>query len=600
MKKNLQYKLLELFGYPILIVGVLLFIFINILITKNIEKEFKDKLEITSKYVDKDFEMMIENERDKLMVIASDRDLNMMLKYNAKVERSSLYLIDDYNVSKNSYVLYLKKIENNLEYINVINLLKKTLYKEPRMSEISLEVFDKSGKMVVGSYGEYVVKKTAENDRNIENALNKNSIFKIKKMITFIEEFEGRPFFKVMVPVPERTYDHMPDGVIVLTYPIDTTFIESVKNRIGADIILLGNNLKVMNETAYNVMDLRGQEKEIKAEKIVNIDRNGKEYSIKALPLRDVNGETICYMAVLKDRSEIANIKNISMISVAVAVLLLLICYILLSMYESRKITNPINLFLERMKKIENGNYTEIEDINLIPEVDAIRENFNLIIKKIKSNLEEIRRRDETLVVMNKELLTIIKEKEKMYKLSITDGLTGVYNHKYFQEVLTAEINRSIKYNLNLSLLMIDIDYFKKFNDEFGHQTGDEVIYKIAAMLKDSARDGDTVARYGGEEFAIILANTPNEGAIIVAERVRKMVESLSSGDKKLSVSIGIATFPLNIDDYNPETTSNNEIKNELIKKADIALYASKEKGRNKTTKYEKFIEMGKNVFYRK
>lgn len=144
MKKNLQYKLLELFGYPILIVGVLLFIFINILITKNIEKEFKDKLEITSKYVDKDFEMMIENERDKLMVIASDRDLNMMLKYNAKVERSSLYLIDDYNVSKNSYVLYLKKIENNLEYINVINLLKKTLYKEPRMSEISLEVLIKA------------------------------------------------------------------------------------------------------------------------------------------------------------------------------------------------------------------------------------------------------------------------------------------------------------------------------------------------------------------------------------------------------------------------------------------------------------------------
>lgn len=600
MKKNLQYKLLELFGYPILIVGVLLFIFINILITKNIEKEFKDKLEITSKYVEKDFEMMIENERDKLMVIASDRDLNMMLKYNAKVKSSSLYLVDDYNVSQNAYVLYLKKIENNLEYINVINLLKKTLYKEPRMSEISLEVFDKNGKMVVGSYGDYVVKKTAENDKNIENVLNKNSIFKIKKMITFIEEFEGRPFFKVMVPVPERTYDHMPDGVIVLTYPVDSTLIESIKNRIGADIILLGNNLKVMNETAYNVMDLRGQEKEIKNEKIVNIDRNGKEYSVKALPLRDVNGETICYMAVLKDRSEIANIKNISMISVAVAVLLLLICYILLSMYESRKITNPINLFLERMKKIENGDYTEIEDINLIPEVDAIRENFNIIIKKIKNNLEEIRRRDETLVVMNKELLTIIKEKEKMYKLSITDGLTGVYNHKYFQEVLTAEINRSIKYNLNLSLLMIDIDYFKKFNDEFGHQIGDEVISKIATMLKDSARDGDTVARYGGEEFAIILANTPNEGAVIVAERVRKMVESLSSGDKKLSVSIGIATFPMNIDDYNPETTSNNEIKNELIKKADIALYASKEKGRNKTTKYEKFIEMGKNVFYRK
>ena len=69
--------------------------------------------------------------------------------------------------------------------------------------------------------------------------MNKNSVFKVKKMITYIEEYEGRPFFKIMVPVPERTYDNLPDGVIVLTSPIDTTLIESVKNRIGADIILL-------------------------------------------------------------------------------------------------------------------------------------------------------------------------------------------------------------------------------------------------------------------------------------------------------------------------------------------------------------------------
>jgi diguanylate cyclase (GGDEF)-like protein len=600
MKKNLQYKLLELFGYPILIVGVLLFIFINILITNNIEKEFKEKLEITSKYVTNDLDMIIENERDKLMVIASDRDLNIMLKYNAKVEKTWLYTVDEYDNGKNAYILYLKKIENNLEYINVINLLKKTLYKEPRMSEISLEVFNKEGKMVIGSYGEYIAKKTNENDINIENVLNKNTVFKIKKMITYIEEFEGRPFFKIMVPVPERTYDNLPDGVIVLTYPIDTTLIESIKNRIGADLIIFDKNIKVLNGVDAGSIDFKGKEREAKEGKIVKILKNKVEYSLKAIPLKNMTGDIICYIAVIKDRKEIESIKNISMIIVAVTVIILLICYILLSIYESKKITTPINLFLNHMKNIENGEYKEVGDINLIPEIDAIREHFNHIIKKIKNNLEEIRRRDETLVVMNKELLTIIKEKEKMYKLSITDGLTGVYNHKYFQEVLTAEINRSIKYNLNLSLLMVDIDFFKRFNDEFGHQTGDDVIAKIAALLKDSARDGDTVARYGGEEFAIILANTPNEGAVIVAERVRKMIELLSAADKKISVSIGIATFPLNIDDYNIENTSSNEIKNELIKKADIALYASKDKGRNRTTRYEKFIEMEKNIYYKK
>lgn len=600
MKKNLQYKLLELFGYPILIVGVLLFIFINILITNNIEKEFRDKLEITSKYVTKDFENTVENERDKLMVIASDRDLNIMLKYNAKVEKTWLYTVDGFDGNRNAYVLYLKKIESNLEYINVINLLKKTLYKEPRMSEISLEVFNKEGKMVIGSYGDYIARKTSEDDKNIENVLNKNSIFKIKKMITHIEEFEGRPFFKVVVPVPERSYDNIPEGVIILTYPIDNFLIESIRNRIGAEMLLLNRDLKVINSISNDKINFEGREEEAKHGEIVKIKKGEREYSVKLIPLKDQSGKVVSYIAVIKDRIEIQNIKNISMTSVAVTVIVLLICYILLSIYESKKITNPINNFLKHMKRIEDGDYTEIEDINLIPEVDVIRENFNNIIKKVKNNLEEIKRRDETLVVMNKELLTIIKEKEKMYKLSITDGLTGVYNHKYFQEVLTAEIDRSIKYNLSLSLLMIDIDYFKRFNDEFGHQTGDEVISKIATLLKDSARDGDTVARYGGEEFAIILANTGSEGAIIVSERVRKMVESLSTDDKKISVSIGIATFPVNIDDYNPDTTSNNEIKNEMIKKADIALYASKEKGRNKTTKYEKFIEMDKNILYRK
>ncbi len=523
-----------------------------------------------------------------------------MLKYNAKVEKTWLYTVDEFNSGKNAYVLYLKKIENNLEYINVMNLLKKTLYKEPRMSEISLEVFNKEGKMVIGSYGEYIAKKTIENDKNIENVLNKNSVFKVKKMITYIEEYEGRPFFKIMVPVPERTYDNLPDGVIVLTSPIDTTLIESVKNRIGADIILLDEKLKLLNNSQNSTIDFKGKQKEAKSGSVVKIIKNNIEYSLKLVPLKNMTGVVIGYIAVIKDRGEIRSIKNISMIIVAGTVIILLICYILLSIYESRKITTPINLFLNHMKTIENGEYNEIGEVNLIPEIDAIREHFNHIIKKIKNNIEEIKRRDETLVVMNKELLTIIKEKEKMYKLSITDGLTGVYNHKYFQEVLTAEINRSIKYNLNLSLLMIDIDFFKKFNDEFGHQTGDDVISKIATLLKDSARDGDTVARYGGEEFAIILANTPSEGAIIVAERVRKMVESLSTEGKSISVSIGVATFPLNIDDYSEETTSSNEIKNEIIKKADIALYASKDKGRNRTTKYEKFIEMEKNIYYKK
>jgi diguanylate cyclase (GGDEF)-like protein len=169
------------------------------------------------------------------------------------------------------------------------------------------------------------------------------------------------------------------------------------------------------------------------------------------------------------------------------------------------------------------------------------------------------------------------KHYEDTRKLTELDSLTYLYNHGKFQHLLTNEVKKSLRYKSNLSILLIDIDYFKQFNDTHGHQAGDEVLRQISNLLKANARAADMVARYGGEEFGIICVRTKKEDALKLAERIRKAVETHKFNlaepkeNYKLTVTIGVASLPSNIHD-----------KNELIKAADNALYLGKEKGRNR------------------
>lgn len=154
-----------------------------------------------------------------------------------------------------------------------------------------------------------------------------------------------------------------------------------------------------------------------------------------------------------------------------------------------------------------------------------------------------------------------------------TDGLTSLYNHRYFQIRLEEELRRAQRNKAKLSLLMLDIDYFKHYNDTNGHPRGDLVLKEIANTLTKSVRVIDVVSRYGGEEFAVILPETDEEIAFIVAERIRKNIEQNNLLDQEgypVTVSIGIASYP-----------NSAGRKGELIEKADQALYRAKSNGRN-------------------
>jgi diguanylate cyclase (GGDEF)-like protein len=175
---------------------------------------------------------------------------------------------------------------------------------------------------------------------------------------------------------------------------------------------------------------------------------------------------------------------------------------------------------------------------------------------------------------------------ESLKKQVNEDGLTGIFNHRYFQEILRKTIMNSEKSNEPVSLIFIDIDYFKHYNDLYGHQKGDEVLKKIGTLLKECIRDGDVAARYGGEEFAIILPNTEEEDAVMIAEKIRIHIQDTyfegeeNQPNGKITASIGISTYP---------DKAKNDI--DLLKSADDALYRAKFFNKNRTETYTSILD---------
>lgn len=218
-------------------------------------------------------------------------------------------------------------------------------------------------------------------------------------------------------------------------------------------------------------------------------------------------------------------------------------------------VARPLERLTAGATQVGDGDFEVHVPVLDYGEVGYLTRAFNKMVTQLRDGREQ-------LAAINVALET----------LSVTDGLTGLFNHKHLMQTLGTEVARAQRHKHPLSVLMIDVDHFKQYNDRFGHQMGDKLLADIAALFKRTTRSIDYAARYGGDEFLLLLHEVASADALLLADRVRSAVAAAAfgPGDHKITVSIGVASYP-----------EHGETVETVIASADTALYKAKRGGRN-------------------
>jgi len=267
--------------------------------------------------------------------------------------------------------------------------------------------------------------------------------------------------------------------------------------------------------------------------------------------------------------------------------------------YHGTETSEHVQLLQDKMKELFNLDTHQTQDLldDVAKQSIDILKVFDLDPGQMKPYSQMLQEANEELGRLNlsyEQLVMALKEsKEKsekfanelqaannqLEKLAFCDGLTGLFNHRYFQEILEKEFERARRYKNDLCLMIFDIDFFKKVNDNYGHPAGDQVLIALAKELQSTVRPSDIIARYGGEEFMVILPETSKSGMTIFAERLRQCVMGTTTIVNEQEIKITISSGGVHLSPDLEGITKQN-----LIETADRALYMSKENGRNMFT----------------
>lgn len=214
--------------------------------------------------------------------------------------------------------------------------------------------------------------------------------------------------------------------------------------------------------------------------------------------------------------------------------------------------------------------------IEHVEDADELKEILNSMMTDTESMIAQNHRLEEQLDKSSEVMDALQRDLENVRKEALTDGLTGLANRKAFDSEIKRIAHEAEEDSATFSLLMVDIDHFKSFNDNFGHQIGDQVLRLVARTLTDGVKGRDVAARYGGEEFAIILPDTPLHAGVIVGEALRKAVATKDVINRNTGEKLSRITMSVGVAEYN-----DGEDTVELIERADAALYTAKHNGRN-------------------
>ncbi len=328
---------------------------------------------------------------------------------------------------------------------------------------------------------------------------------------------------------------------------------------------LLNRNTNLPTETTHALSDKEGGVTEYRG-------FDGRAVVGSLQPVPRLRWAVVAEIPAAEAYRQVIRLRDVTALLVAVLLLGIgLIAYVL-----GVGIVRPLDRLTEGAGKVAAGDLAVDLPVGSGGEVGYLTEVFNDMVFRLREGRQALDAINEALR----------KKNEELERLSVTDGLTGVYNRRYLMQALAGEVRRARRSKQPFALLMVDVDNFKKYNDTFGHLAGDEVLARLASVLRESIREVDCAARYGGEEFAVVLAETGAEGGVAVAERVRARLASETFAGGGVTVSVGVAEFP-----------EHGDTSESLIANADGALYQAKREGRNRVVRPKRrYTKVAKRV----
>ncbi|WP_034255571.1 diguanylate cyclase [Aliarcobacter lanthieri] len=463
-------------------------------------------------------------------VISLDIDKNLRDTYNAKnTDKWLLIKIDGENIKQRELYLYdeyLNQTSKKIELNNNYDATKRPWYKlalENSGSPVKTSPYKFSN---IDTFGITYSKKLADT----ENVVSIDFLMEDFKNL-FRDNIDENSMDLFLF----RNYDKQAISSITKDESLLEEFFKSYEN------ILYFKEIKI-------------------------IDLKDNSYIVQIIPIKNSSQDE--YIILFADYKKTIQPYHMQTLKLVMTLGIIGILMIPIILYFSKIIVKPIYRLVRESVKIKNRNYKEVSKVNSsILEVSILSNAFLDMAKSIheyQHSLEQkVEERTKELSFKNKELLT----------LSITDKLTGLYNRVKLDKVLQENIDRALRYNTIFSIILIDIDFFKKINDNFGHQVGDDVLKETAEILKNSIRNVDILGRWGGEEFLIICPETPLTGARELALKLNKAIKEykFSTYPNSVTMSIGCSSYKQGVLTYD-----------EIISNADKALYIAKAGGRDR------------------
>ncbi len=305
------------------------------------------------------------------------------------------------------------------------------------------------------------------------------------------------------------------------------------------------------------------------------------------VPLKDDDGTTIAAMGLdYFAGSEADALRKIRMAGFSIIGLAVIVS-VIFSIVVSYRLSSPVRILWNVANEFEKGNYNVKIDLKRKDEFGQLGSVFNRMIHAIRTYLRQLEDKNRELGAYSSMLEEKVRERtielreanNRLLLLANSDSLTNLANRRFFDEYMRNEWHKCWRGGNHMGVIMIDVDYFKDYNDMYGHQAGDECLMKIASIIRQNLkRPSDLAARYGGEEFVAVLPNTDPEGTFLIAERILRDVHELAIVHEKSAVA-GVITISCGVAAVVPSELFSHDI---LIKFADDALYIAKDKGRNR------------------